>query len=145
MNYIKEYLPKIFKKEIFQDFRGKLSHFNSLDLSKIKRVYFIENSDTQILRGWQYHQKESKIFIVIKGVIKIHTRTFVDQNFPFKNIFNEFILDEKDFDFLYVPPKNANLIQSLSEDSRLMVLSDFFLEESLLDKIRFDLDYFDSK
>lgn len=137
-------IPKIFNKTVFEDLRGELTHFNELNLTSFKRVYFIENMNIDVKRGWQYHIQESKIFFATKGSFKISIRSFLDIHNPEINTLREFILSEEESSFLFVPPKNANMVQSNYQDSKLMVLSDFHLDDSLKDKIRFPPDFFDS-
>ncbi len=67
---------KIWKGGKFQDERGALLHNNALDLTKVKRVYIIENESMQLIRGWRGHKIESRWFICVKGSIRIWVTIF---------------------------------------------------------------------
>ncbi len=53
------------------DARGILSYNNDFDLTPVKRMYVIENQDTQVVRAWQGHKKEQRWFTAVKGSFKI--------------------------------------------------------------------------
>lgn len=45
-------LPKIIKGNSFTDIRGTINFNNSFDASQIKRMYIIQNSSVNFIRGW---------------------------------------------------------------------------------------------
>ena len=53
-------LPKIIKGNSHTDSRGTLKFNNFFDTSEIKRMYIVQNSSTEILRGWQGHKVEQR-------------------------------------------------------------------------------------
>ena len=52
--------PKVINGNCHKDARGPLMYNNDFDLTSIKRVYFIENANTEITRGWQGHRIEQR-------------------------------------------------------------------------------------
>lgn len=42
---------KLLKGKIHADARGNLFYNNSFDASLIRRIYFVENNDTKVVRG----------------------------------------------------------------------------------------------
>jgi len=48
-------IPSITNGNSYSDFRGKLYHNNSFDLTNIKRIYVIENA-SNFIRRWQGHK-----------------------------------------------------------------------------------------
>lgn len=122
---------KIWKGGKFQDERGVLLHNNALDLTKVKRVYIIENESMQLIRGWRGHKIESRWFICVKGSIRIWVTIL--QNLEKKNspdhTMTYFDLHEDSIDCLEVPPGYATAFQSLVESSKLQCFSDFKVGE----------------
>ena len=45
-------LPSLFKGSSFTDSRGTLYYNNTFDTSAIKRMYIIQNSCVNVIRGW---------------------------------------------------------------------------------------------
>ena len=128
----------------YRDSRGSLYYNNSFDTSLIKRIYFIENTDIKIIRGWQGHKIEQRWFNVVKGSFKIKLIK-IDDWFKPTNILirEEFIITSKTLDVLYVPNGFVSSIQALEIESKLLVMSDYFIGE-LNDEFRYDLDYFNN-
>ena len=61
----------LFKKKGITLVKSKLDNNNNFDLSSIKRIYFIENKNTSILRRWQGHKIEQRWFSAVIGSFKI--------------------------------------------------------------------------
>ena len=122
-----------------EDNRGKLIYFNLLDIKSVKRFYSIHIFDTETIRAWQGHKKESKWFYVTAGTFKIVLVKIDDWINPSGNLnTKEFILNINDDKVLIVPGGFATGLKALEKESKLMVFSDFTLEESLNDNFRFD-------
>ena len=127
---------------VFSDERGSLFYNNSFDASTIKRIYFIESNVTSYIRGWQGHQIEQRWFSVVKGEFKIQLIRIDNWESPSKTLKVEsFSLSDKKFDVLHIPKGFVTSIQSLVQDSKLMVLSDYLLDE-VKDEFRYPIDYF---
>lgn len=123
-------MPLYLEGNIFSDERGKLFFNNEFDLSSIKRMYFIENKASTIIRGWQGHQIEKRWFIAVKGNFKICVVKIDNWDNPsdFLKV-EEFYLDSDSFKILYVEEGSATSIQSLKEESKLLCFSDYTLGE----------------
>ena len=133
--------PNIFLGTTFNDSRGKLS-YNNIDFMNVKRCYVIENSDTNLLRGWQGHKVEQRWFIAINGTFKIKLIKIDNWLTPNKLAFKfEYFLDSETMDILHIPPGFISSIQSLEKGSKLFVMSDYKFDE-IKDEYRFPLDYF---
>ena len=135
-------IPILLKGNIHTDTRGSLYYNNSFDTSIIKRIYFIENMDTNIIRGWQGHKIEQRWFVATRGsfcikLIKIDNWEKPSVALPVI----EFTIDSKTLDVLKVPGGYVSSIQSIKEDSKLLVMADYMLGE-IEDNYRFDFNYF---
>lgn len=130
---------KFIKGGLHQDERGTVSFVNDFDLSKVKRFYIIENSSPAIVRAWQGHKLESKYFYAVKGKILICTVKIDDWDNPSKDLtLEEYILDENKPGVLHVPGGYVNGIKSIKPDSKLIVFSEFGLEDGKKDDYRYD-------
>ncbi|WP_396186801.1 WxcM-like domain-containing protein [Flavobacterium sp.] len=137
--------PKIIKGEFYSDSRGTLFYNNDFDASDVKRVYIIENVNTDFNRAWQGHKIEQRWFSAIQGSFKIQLVSIDDWDNPSKDLNTmEYILECDKLDILYVPKGYANSIQSLEVGSKLLVMANYFLGE-IEDEYRYALDYFDKK
>ncbi|MFZ4796711.1 MAG: WxcM-like domain-containing protein [Bacteroidia bacterium] len=132
---------KLIEGGIFSDNRGKLFHVNEFDMSLVKRFYAVENNIENPTRAWQAHQKESKWFFVVKGSFLIGLVLPDNWESPSPNLHIEkIILGETDSKVLYIPPGYANGIKALEPNSKLMVFSNFTIQEAATDNIKFDIN-----
>lgn len=135
--------PKLLKGNSQEDSRGILFYNNDFDASAIKRIYVIENQNTDFVRAWQGHKMEQRWFSAIKGSFKIELIAVDDWDTPSKKLERlEFVLDSKKLDVLHTPAGYVSSIQSLEEDSKLLVMADNLLGE-LDDEYRYASDYFE--
>lgn len=122
-----------------EDARGKLIFFNDFDMNQVRRFYVIEHPDTSIARAWQAHKKEQKWFYVIGGSFKIVMVQPDDWLQPSSNLeAQEFILESEKSEVLHVPGGFANGFKALEPGSKMIVFSNFTVEESSHDDFRFD-------
>lgn len=122
-----------------EDARGKLIFFNDFDMNQVRRFYMIEHPDTSVVRAWQGHKKEQKWFYVIAGSFKIVMVQPDDWLQPSFNLeTKEFILESERDEVLHVPGGFANGFKALKPQSKMLVFSDFTVEESFQDNFRFD-------
>ena len=136
--------PILLKGNIHNDKRGSLYYNNSFDASIIKRIYFIENKDTNILRGWQGHKIEQRWFSAVQGSFLIKLIKIDNWVHPTKQLIcKEFSIEAKVLDVLHVPKGYISSIKALEIGSRLLVMTDFLIGE-LNDEFRYDLSYFDN-
>lgn len=135
-------IPKIIAGGVHSDQRGALFYNNDFDASPVKRMYIIENENTDFVRGWQGHKIEQRWFSVIKGSFKIQLIEIDNWEQPSKDCKSfDFIINAKKLDILHVPQGYVSSIQSLEEGSKLLVMADYLLGE-VKDEYRFEADYF---
>lgn len=131
--------PELINGGIFTDERGELEYINDFDLSLIKRMYIIRHPDKKVIRAWQGHQQEHKYFKCIKGRFVVAWKKIDDFSNPNDQNKSEFVILQKSKNqVLSIPPGYANGLKALEDDSEIMVFSDYYLNESLDDKIRFE-------
>ena len=137
--------PKIITGNYKVDERGKLTYNNDFNASGIKRIYTIENESLNFSRGWQGHKIEQRWFSAILGSFKINLIQIDDWKNPSKDLpVLEFILHSEKLDFLHIPAGYVTAIQALKEQSKLLLLADYQLNE-VDDEFRFPIDYFTKK
>ena len=132
-------VPKIIDSGQHVDERGKLIFFNELSLQGVKRLYIIEHPDVAIVRAWQAHKKEQKWFFVLEGCFKIVIIQPDNWDKPSEYLpVQEFRLEAKSNQVLHIPGNYANGFKALIPGSKMMVFSDFTMEESANDNFRFN-------
>lgn len=131
--------PQIIQGNIHEDERGKLFYANEFDLSDIRRYYIIEHPDVKVVRAWQAHQKEQKWFQVISGSFLVAVVQPDDWEKPSEELeVKKIVLTANENQILHIPGNFANGFKALEKNSRMIVFSDFSLEESSKDNFRFD-------
>ncbi len=132
---------KLIEGGIFSDDRGKLFHVNEFDMSHVKRFYSVQNHLGNPIRAWQAHQKESKWFYAVKGGFLIGLVQPDNWENPSQNLkIEKIILSETESKVLFIPPGYANGIKALEENSKLMVFSNFTIQQAATDNIKFDIN-----
>ncbi len=135
-------IPEITKGNSHTDTRGTLFYNNDFDASAIKRIYIIENQNTDFVRAWQGHKTEQRWFSAVQGSFKIQLIAIDNWEHPSKNLkAEEFILKSDKLDILHIPKGFVSSIQSLEESSKLLVMADYLLGE-VTDEYRFEAEYF---
>ena len=125
-----------------QDERGIITFNNDFDASSIKRIYTIENNSTDFIRGWQGHKIEQRWFASMQGSFEIAVITIDNFENPSKDLIPEyFILKTNNLDFLHIKSGCITAIKAKEENSKLLVLADYSMNE-IQDEYRFPLDYF---
>jgi dTDP-4-dehydrorhamnose 3,5-epimerase-like enzyme len=133
---------KLISGTTFTDLRGTIRFNNDFDVTLVKRMYFIENASLNFIRAWQGHKIESRWFTVVSGAFKIQVVTIDNWENPNSELQSTpFLLDCKTMDILYVPNGCFTSIQALEDNSRLLVMSDYRLNE-IQDEFRYPSDYF---
>lgn len=127
----------------FEDHRGILQFNNEFDLSEVKRMYVIQNSINHTKRGWQGHSIEKRWYICLYGKFKITVIKIDNWESPSKDLpKSEYILEgNSELNVLYIEPGNITLIESLIEESKLLVYSNYKLGE-VNDEYRFAIEHF---
>jgi dTDP-4-dehydrorhamnose 3,5-epimerase-like enzyme len=135
--------PQLLKGNSHEDSRGTLVYNNDFDATAVKRIYVIENKNTDFVRAWQGHQIEQRWYSAIKGSFKIELIAIDDWNRPCKKSERlEIVLDSEKLDVLHIPPGYVSSIQSLAAGSKLLVMADYLLGE-LEDEYRYESGYFE--
>jgi len=135
--------PSIIEGGFHSDHRGSINFFNTFDMTQIKRFYVIENSDTEIKRGWRGHRIEQRWFFVSKGAFLIQIVKIDDWEEPNPNspVFECELSNEKGW-ILHVPFGYATCIRSLEDEARICVFADYGIENAELDNYLYPEDYF---
>lgn len=131
--------PQAIEIKIFSDDRGEfglviddLPNFNP-KMGQIKRIYYVVNPSKGTIRGFHYHEKEWKFFIIVKGSAK-----FVILNPDNPTEIYTFVSSERKPNLIVIPPKYANGWVSLSDNTILICASNATSEGSKVDDKRFD-------
>jgi dTDP-4-dehydrorhamnose 3,5-epimerase-like enzyme len=136
-------VPKLIKGNSHEDARGTLIYNNDFEASGIKRIYVIENQNTDFIRAWQGHKIEQRWFSAIKGSFKIELIAIDNWDRPFKKSERfEFMLDSEKLDVLHIPPGYVSSIQSLKEGAKLLVMADYLMG-AIEDEYRYESGYFE--
>ena len=132
--------PHIIKGDLFNDNRGKLFSCNKFDMSRVKRIYSIENSDSNYIRGWKGHKIETRWFFATKGCMIINTILISDlEKANPLPLINTFKLNEDNLNILVVPPGVATSIKQYSNGDRICVFADYELGVSGDEGLRWDI------
>lgn len=130
--------PRVLSGKLFSDTRGKLFAFKNFDLSEIVRCYEILPSSISVIRAWQAHQEEKKWFYCLAGAFIVNLIKIDNFEKPSEKLVTaKFCLRANKPKILAVPGGYANGFRSLEPDSRLMVYSNFTIEESGADDYRY--------
>ena len=121
------------------DNRGTITHFNDFDMTPVKRMYIIEHPDVNVVRAWLAHKIERKYFFVLKGEFKIVLVKPDNWKKPAVNLnTSEYLLNESNNEVLVVPGGHAFGFKATQSDSKMIVYSNFNIEDSINDDYRFD-------
>lgn len=132
--------------DTFQDERGEMRFFNSLNMSEIVRFYEISPVNQDIIRGWQGHQHEKKWFYCLSGGFVINIIEINDFNRPSEDLTPIRVeLESSNPRILAVPGGFVTAIKATSNNARLQVFSNAVLNESKNDDFRFPLDQWSAK
>ena len=135
-------LPKIIKGNSFTDIRGTINFNNSFDASQIKRMYIIQNSSVNFIRGWQGHKVEQRWFSAVQGKFEIHLIKVDNWEIPSKYLQSiKYNLSSDKMNVLHVPPGFVSSIRSKEPASKLLAMSNYGIEE-IKDEYRYENVYF---
>ena len=131
--------PYIIKGGSYTDERGGLEFYNNFDMSQIKRVYFTTHFDTDIIRAWQGHTIESRWFCAVKGAFQVKLIEIDNWENPSDELkVLEYNFSEEKQEILYIPNGFVNGFKAIQPDSKLMIMSNYGLNEIENDELRFD-------
>ncbi|WP_293295416.1 WxcM-like domain-containing protein [Allomuricauda sp.] len=127
--------------DTFQDERGEMRFFNSLNMNEIVRFYEISPANQDIIRGWQGHQHEKKWFYCLSGGFVINIIEINDFNRPSEDLTPIRVeLESSNPRILAVPGGFVTAIRATSNNARLQVFSNAALNDSKNDDFRFPID-----
>jgi len=116
---------------------------NEADQREVRRFYIIDAFESETIRAWQGHKREQKWFYPIKGKGLLKALDMLDyRDSAMQAKVSGFILEERNPAVLHLPGAYYNGIQALAPGFRLLVFSDFNLEDSEQDDFRLHLDEF---
>ncbi|WP_150452016.1 cupin domain-containing protein [Arenibacter lacus] len=134
--------PKLINGGSHSDTRGSIQFNNDFNAIEIKRIYTIENKNTEFIRAWQGHSIERRWFSAIQGCFEIKLIQIDHKDNPNRHTkVYTFILKNENLDVLCVPSGYVSSIQALEENSKLLAMSDYLLGE-VKDELRFEPNYF---
>jgi dTDP-4-dehydrorhamnose 3,5-epimerase-like enzyme len=121
------------------DERGAVSFVNEFPFTQFKRFYSIQNHKPGFVRAWHGHKHEYKAYYVsagevVVGVVKIDDWENPSVNLP---VHTQVMSSEKP-GILFIPGGHANGFMSLTERAQVLLFSNFTLQQSLEDDIRFE-------
>lgn len=137
--------PSIIRGGNFSDERGSMRFVNGFDMMQVRRMYIIEHPDTAVVRAWQAHRKEQKWFFVLEGSFEVQVVQPDVWDSPSRALdVQSWKLAAAENKILHIPGGFANGFRALEKNARLLVFSDFDMEQAAADNFRFDKDYWQS-
>ena len=134
--------PSLIKGSSFTDSRGTLYYNNTFDSSAIKRIYIIQNSSTEVFRGWQGHKIEQRWFSSVQGEFEIDLIEVDNWETPSRGLQSvKYNLGSDKMNVLHVPPGYVSSIRSKESASKLLAMSNYGIEE-IKDEYRYENEYF---
>ena len=135
-------IPTIIQGACHRDERGELRYNNLFDATSIKRMYIIQNSDANPIRGWQGHRIEQRWLVAVSGQFEIFTITPDNWEQPSPDLeVTRFVIDQHSLSALHIPAGYLTAIKAIEPGSTLLAMSDYHLG-SVKDEYRFPLQYF---
>lgn len=128
---------KLVPVKTFVDDRGYIhqiiQHSDGM-FPKLERLYLVGNFGRGVIRGFHKHEEEWKCFFLINGAAKFVLVKEIE-NEP---EINTYVLAAKNPQILIVPPKNWHGFISLEENTVLLGMSNFTIDETKKDDYRLD-------
>ncbi len=126
------------------DDRGQIQFCNGFDMKEIQRFYIVSNHQSQFIRAWHGHKKETKHAFVVTGAAIFAAVKINNWDNPAKDVpIQRFILSEKDPGILKIPAGFAHGFKTLTPDTKVMFFSTSSLSESSDDDYRYEYNYWD--
>ena len=131
--------PYLIKNGDFSDHRGTLTFVNDFSLNNVKRFYSICQSPENGPRAWQGHKTESKFFYCISGSFAVKLVLIDNWDRPSENLnLLSLELSARNSEVLVIPGGYANGLKALEQNSRLLIFSEFSIEDAKGDEQRFE-------
>ena len=134
-------LPSIITGGVHIDKRGELKYNNSFNMAQVKRFYSISLNKKHI-RRWQGHKIEQRWFTAISGKFNIQlisVDNWIEPSISLPKI--DFELSSKSLNVLHIPSGYLTSIETLDDNSILLAMSDYGLNE-IKDDYKFPSNYF---
>lgn len=129
----------------FSDERGSIKFFNSFNMSEIIRMYEISPGNTTIKRGWQGHKNEKKWFYCYTGEFVVNLIKLDNFETPTSELKPErFLLEAHSPRVLEISGGYATGFKASKEGSKLLVFSNYTLEQSKNDDFRYPIEKWDA-
>ena len=133
----------IIRGGISLDNRGQIRYVNEFDMSSIKRFYIIQNSDTELIRGWRAHRIEDRWFYVISGSFEINIVQIDNWDQPSVDLsILKYNISAEELQLIHLPAGYGTAIRALDKNSELLVFANYGLEHASSDNSTWPLDYF---
>lgn len=133
--------PSLIPGSAIYDERGSITFCNDFDMAQVRRMYLIAPASTKVIRAWQGHRKEEKWFYCLSGAFEIKLIEVDNFDNPTSTSpVQSFLLNQNQPQVLHIPGGFASGIKAVSEDSKLMVYSNFTVDESMQDNFRYTID-----
>ena len=138
-------IPKIIIGDCHIDNRGTLIYNNNFDTTSVKRIYFIENKNNSVIRGWQGHNIEKRWFSAVIGSFKIRLIKIDNWELPSKELSSiEYKITSDKMEVLFVPNGYVTSIQSMQKNAKLLVMGNYLIGETK-DEYRYPINYFEKE
>ncbi len=132
-------VPKIITGGTHQDERGRLDFVNEFNARKIKRIYFTTHPLVSTIRAWQGHKIESRWFICVHGSFQVKLIEIDNWENPSDSLeVQHYSLTSDKPEVLYIPNGYVNGFKADEENSKLMIMSDYGMDEIENDQVRFN-------
>lgn len=128
------------------DSHGEIRFVNEFDTSLIRRFYSINNLNIDSVRGWRRHKIENRWFYPILGSFILQLLQIDDWQNPSQTLsVSQELLTASGDRLLHIPNGYTTTVQSIEEDSQLLVFADSVVADALKHIYPRDLDYFLNK
>ena len=112
---------------------------NDFDLTHIKRFYITTNASIDVIRAWQGHKIESRWFYCVQGSFDVRLIKIDNWENPSKiQRLEKFKISANITEVLHIPKGYINGFKALENNSKILIFSDYNLNEIADDNYRFD-------
>lgn len=154
--------PSTYTGELRIDDRGILSAINQVSFEKVKRMYIVENFNTDTIRAFHGHKVEEKQALVVSGsaLIVLTELDFkgighmLDPGVPIPEDFVPKVLHSKFLrhvasaripELITIPAGWANGFRALEPNTKILFFSSTTLAEAAIDDYRIPFDELDAE
>lgn len=113
---------------------------DNLDSLEIKRTYVVENFAAGRIRAFHGHMIADTYIHVIRGACKVVAAPILDNYIISDYGAISAVLSDRKPQLFFVPKKYANGVQSLTDNTKILVYSTLSFDEVKSDNVRFEWD-----